>query len=152
LPSVAFRWGISPECWSAACHLAKRFRPRFHDQRSWPKRLPAHQRESLRDNRRRGFDDRRRGFALADVIGVLNVAPISRPRPYRTEIVIGLGRIKIARIESDAVVRSQFAMIVVSDVDTATRPAFGSFYGGHLQVGGPRPLSARQQTSCGRNN
>jgi hypothetical protein len=74
-------------------------------------------RESLRD-------DRRRGFALADVYGILCVAPVTRPGPHRSEIVIGLGLIKIARIKSDAVGRFQFSMRVVSDINTATRPAF----------------------------
>jgi hypothetical protein len=101
--------------------------------------------KSLRDDRRRCFD-RRRGFALADVYGIF--APVTRPGPHRSVIVIGLGRIKIARIKSDAVGRSQFWMIDVTDM-TATRPAFGSLYA-WTQVGGPR--TTRQQTSCGREN
>src|SRR6516164_11697754 len=108
-----------------------------------------HTSASLGDDRQRCFD-RRRGFALADVL--LNVAPVMRPGPHRSVIVIGLGLIKIARIKSDAVGRSQFSMIVVSDMNTATRPAFGSLYAWtrHAQFGGPR--ATRQQTSCGREN
>src|SRR6516225_4271013 len=108
-----------------------------------------HTSASLRDDRQRCFD-RRRGFALADVL--LNVAPITRPGPHRSRIVIGLGLIKIARIKTDAVGRSQFWMKVISDMTTATRPAFGNLYAWtwHAQVGGPR--ATRQQTSCGREN
>lgn len=110
--------------------------------------LPAHLRESLRDDRRRCFD-RWRGFALADVYGIF--APVTRVGPYRSEIEMGLGRIKIARIKVEAVGRFQLSMIVVSDM-TATRPAFRSFYAWtrHAQVGGARVT--RQQTSCGREN
>src|SRR6516165_12433534 len=104
---------------------------------------------SLGDDRQRRFD-RRRGFALADVL--LNVAPVTRPGPHRSVIVIGLGLIKIARIKSDAIGRSQFSMIVVSDMNTATRSAFGGLYAWtrHAQFGGPR--ATRQQTSCGHEN
>src|SRR6516225_12183538 len=108
-----------------------------------------HTSASLGDDRQRCFD-RRRGFALADVL--LNVAPVTRPGPHRSVIVIGLGLIKIARIKSDAIGRSQFSMIVVSDMNTATRSAFGGLYAWtrHAQFGGPR--ATRQQTSCGREN
>ena len=97
---------------------------------------------SLGDDRQRCFD-RRRGFALAE----LNVAPVMRPGPHRSVIVIGLGLIKIARIKSDAIGRSQFSMIVVSDMNTATRSAFGGLYAWtrHAQFGGPR--ATRQQTN-----
>jgi hypothetical protein len=118
----------------------------------WTRTSPAaHQRESLRDNRQRRFD-RRWGFALADVYGILSIAPVTRPSPHRSEIVIGLGLIKIARIKSEAVSGSQFWLIDVSDMSTATRPAFGSLYAWtrHAQVGGRR--AARQQNGCGREN
>src|SRR6516162_10183243 len=107
---------------------------------------------SLRDDRWRCFDWRR-GLALADVYAILNVAPESRVSANRSEIVIGLSLIEITRIEGNAVGRAQFSMIVVSDMNTATRPAFvGSLYAWtrHAQLGGPR--ATRQQTSCGREN
>src|SRR5262249_35520181 len=111
---------------------------------------PDRQRESLRDDRRRCFD-RRRGFALADVYG--NVALKTRPGPHRSEIVIGLRLIEIARIKGEPVCRSQFSVIIISDVDTAARPAFvGSLYAWtrHARVGGPR--ATRPQTSYSREN
>jgi hypothetical protein len=93
------------------------------------------------------------GGALPLPTPYCNVALKTRPGPHRSQIVIGLGLIKIARIKSEAVGRSQFPMIVVTDMNTATRPAFvGSLYAWtrHAQVSGPR--ATRQQTSCGREN
>jgi len=68
------------------------------------------------------FDCKIRLLAKVRSVHRFGVDPISRVRPYRSEIIIiRLGLIKISRIEAEPVGRSQFPVVDVTHVKATAR-------------------------------